>query len=74
MAPSRVNPNKVQANTSQEGNRKNNNFQAPIAQVDNDKNHFDVAELNVSYTSNNHVGEDTFHINTMRRSVSTFPS
>jgi hypothetical protein len=66
MAPSRVDPNKVQANTSQEGIGKSNYFQAPIAQVDNDKNCFDVAESNISHnveklnTSNNHVGEDTF--------------
>jgi hypothetical protein len=33
MAPSRVNPNKVQTNTSQEGIEKSNNFQAPITQV-----------------------------------------
>jgi hypothetical protein len=46
MAPSRGNPNKVQANASQEGIGKSNNFQIPIAQVDNGKNHFDVAKLN----------------------------
>jgi hypothetical protein len=80
MAPSRVHPNKVQANTFQEGIEKSNNFQAPIAQIDNDKNRFDVAELNVLdkveklNTSNNHVGEDTFYLDAMCRTVSTFPS
>jgi hypothetical protein len=75
MAPSRVNPNKVQANTSQEGIRKSKKFQAPIAQVDNDKNCFDVAESNVSNTSNDHVGNNTFYLDTMRRTgVSTLPS
>jgi hypothetical protein len=74
MVPSRVNPNKVQANTSQEGIRESNIFQAPIAQVDNDKNCFDIAQSNVSNTSNNHVGEGTFYLDAMRRTVSTFPS
>ncbi len=44
MAPSRVNPNKVQAKS------------------------------NVLKTSNNHLGKDTFYLDTMRRTVSTFPS
>jgi hypothetical protein len=133
MAPSRVDRNKVQTDTSQEGIGKGSNFQAPIAQVDNgnhfdvdksnvsDKvdeyntykdcvdeeidqadtshegickrrnfqaspaqvdniNHFDIAELNVldkvdkSNTSKDHVGEDTYYLDTMHRTVSTFLS
>ncbi len=80
MAPSRVNPNKAQANTSHEGIGKSNNFQAPIAQVDNDKNGFDVSESNVldnvdkSNTSKDHVGEDIYYLDTICRAVSTFPS
>jgi hypothetical protein len=47
MALSRVNQTKIQANTSQKGIGKSNNFQAPIAQVDN-MNRFDIDESNDS--------------------------
>jgi hypothetical protein len=46
MALSRVNQNNVQADTSQEGIGKGNNFQTPVAQVDN-VNLFDNDELNI---------------------------
>ena len=80
MALSRVNQTKIQANTSQKGIGKSNNFQAPIAHIDNDKNCVDIAESNdldnvdKSNTSQDHVGEDTYYLDTMLRAVTTFPS
>jgi hypothetical protein len=73
MALSRVNQTKIQANTSQKGIGKSNNFQAPIAQVD--RNCFDINELNVSdkvdeyNTYKDHVGGEIDQADTSHEGI-----